>query len=156
MNRYKKVSLDDVAVGDKVRATLRHPDGWATLIYEGPVKSLFYRTPIQLLPDSSRKPDIVAGFWGPGDQQFRLGPNTDWHIVTVETSLPPLPTTPGSIVRCGNRAAVLREGMDPYMRNDEPTKEWIWADVLGHQQTDRGPTEEQLCSAEILHDAGRR
>lgn len=146
MKRYREINVADVERGQQVRLTLRHSNGWATEIYEGKVVQVHKETRPSIIGNGSIT--RTSAIEGVGDRIYKFAPSpSGWEIVRIDSALPPLPTAVGSVILVGDRAAALRR--INYIEFPEELG-WIWVD---DPDGETGPTDEQLASATIVHEA---
>ncbi len=154
--RFKKISRNELQIGQRVRIVQRRyfpAHGDQTIISaEGEVESVEWarRPKSSILADAAAAmEEVVTGIQLLGwNVPLNIGPG--WEVVSIEAVAPPLPTTAGSVILIGDRAAVYRN--ISYSDVEPAIYRWIWAD---DPDSDRGPSDQQLNEADIIHTARR-
>lgn len=159
MERWHKKDWNEIQEGEHVRVVRRYfrspgPDTFVTMegiVTDVDAEMVIPRGVFAVPPPGECREVKEIEFSGGQlceSLPFDGGASGSWSITSVEYALPPLPTTPGSVVLTDDREPAVLRSIIAAGDDEVGTQVWEWA-----SGRPGFPTSAQLRSASIIYDA---
>jgi len=127
--RYRDIAAENIRPGMVLRIVDSHRETKSQITFEGTVKEVIKEwQPAIIQTETFRGQHVVVAVDFTNGQMAAIRGKDGWTLTKLERALPELPTTIGSVIKSGRRAAIYRQST--YSGVVPVEYEWFWTDEL--------------------------